>query len=323
MIFNVLPIDLFPDFRYMPSLKEVRNRIVSITSTQQITKAMKMVAAAKLRKAQERSTQMRPYSQKLSDILKKIVANTENASNSEYLEERTPTKILVVVITSDRGLCGGFNNNVVKSVMNLVKETYATQLQAGNVTFMCIGKKGRDIFQKRNFTVDNQYSEIFGKLTFENAKLAAEKAMNGFKNKEYDAVEIVYNEFKNAATQIVCVERFLPIALDKIAKVESTKKFDLNKPEAAGTATDYIFEPTQEEIITELLPKSLKIQFFKALLESNASEHGARMSAMDKATENAGELLKELKLTYNRTRQAAITKEILEIVGGAEALASS
>jgi F-type H+-transporting ATPase subunit gamma len=310
----------------MPSLKEVRNRIVSITSTQQITKAMKMVAAAKLRKAQERSTQMRPYSQKLSEILKKIVASTENATNSEFLEERTPNKILVVVITSDRGLCGGFNNNVVKSVMSLVKETYATQLQAGNVTFMCIGKKGRDIFQKRNFAVDNEYSEIFGKLTFENAKLAAEKAMNGFKNKEYDVVEIVYNEFKNAATQVVCVERFLPIALDKIAKADSTKKLDLNKPEAAGNSansTDYIFEPTQEEIITELLPKSLKIQFFKALLESNASEHGARMSAMDKATENAGELLKELKLTYNRTRQAAITKEILEIVGGAEALASS
>lgn len=305
----------------MASLKEVRNRITSITSTQQITKAMKMVAAAKLRKAQERSIQMRPYSQKLSAILKKIVANTENSTNSEFLEERTPTKILIVIATSDRGLCGGFNNNVVKAAMALVNETYAAQLQAGNVTFMCIGKKGKEILQKRNFQVNAEYSEIFTKLTFENVKLAAEKAMTGFTNKEYDVVEIIYNEFKNAAVQIVCTERFLPIALDKVVAAETSKKMDLNKPDAA-TNTDYIFEPTQEEIITQLLPKSLKIQFFKALLESNASEHGARMSAMDKATENAGELLKELKLTYNRTRQAAITKEILEIVGGAEALSS-
>jgi F-type H+-transporting ATPase subunit gamma len=303
----------------MASLKEVRNRIVSITSTQQITKAMKMVAAAKLRKAQERSTQMRPYSQKLSAILKKIVASTENSAQSEFLEARTPTKILIVIATSDRGLCGGFNNNVIKSAMNLVKETYSAQLQAGNVTFMCIGKKGKEILQKRNFKVDAEHAEIFGKLTFENVKLAAEKAMTGFTNKEYDVVEIIYNEFKNVATQVVCTERFLPIALDKV--VENAKKADLSKPDA--NTTDYVFEPSQEEIITQLLPKSLKIQFFKALLESNASEHGARMSAMDKATENAGELLKELKLTYNRTRQAAITKEILEIVGGAEALASS
>jgi F-type H+-transporting ATPase subunit gamma len=280
---------------------------------------MKMVAAAKLRKAQERSTQMRPYSQKLSAILKKIVASTENSAQSEFLEARTPTKILIVIATSDRGLCGGFNNNVIKSAMNLVKETYSAQLQAGNVTFMCIGKKGKEILQKRNFKVDAEHAEIFGKLTFENVKLAAEKAMTGFTNKEYDVVEIIYNEFKNVATQVVCTERFLPIALDKV--VENAKKADLSKPDA--NTTDYVFEPSQEEIITQLLPKSLKIQFFKALLESNASEHGARMSAMDKATENAGELLKELKLTYNRTRQAAITKEILEIVGGAEALASS
>jgi F-type H+-transporting ATPase subunit gamma len=283
---------------------------------------MKMVAAAKLRKAQERSIQMRPYSHKLSEILKKIVANSENATNSEFLEARTPNKVLIVVATSDRGLCGGFNNNSIKAAINLAKDSYGQQLQAGNVTFMCIGKKGRDVFQKRNFTVDAEYSELFTKLTFENVKQAAEKVMTGFTNKEYDVVEIVYNEFKNVATQVICTERFLPISLTEVAAQPSatTKKMDLSKAEA--TSTDYIFEPTQEEIVTQLLPKSLKIQFYKALLESNASEHGARMSAMDKATENAGELLKELKLTYNRTRQAAITKEILEIVGGAEALSS-
>jgi F-type H+-transporting ATPase subunit gamma len=303
----------------MPSLKEVRNRIVSISSTQQITKAMKMVAAAKLRKAQERSIQMRPYSHKLSEILKKIVANAENIGRSEYLDERVPQKVLIVVATSDRGLCGGFNNNSIKAAISLAKDSYGQQLQAGGVTFMCIGKKGRDVLQKRGYQVDNRYTELFTKLTFENVKQAAEDVMASFKNKDYDVVEFVYNEFKNVATQLICTERFLPIALQDVGKAANNKKMDLTKTD---TATDYIFEPTQAEIVAELLPKSLKIQFYKALLESNASEHGARMSAMDKATENAGELLKELKLTYNRSRQAAITKEILEIVGGAEALSS-
>lgn len=302
----------------MPSLKEVRSRITSVSSTQQITKAMKMVAAAKLRKAQDRSTQMRPYAKKLSEILKNIVANSEEATNSEYMEERTPTKILIVLATSDRGLCGGFNSNAIKAAIALAKEKYAAQFQAGNVSFMCIGKKGRDFFLKRNYKVDAEYAEIFGKLSFDLVRAAAEKVMLAFKNKEYDVVELVYNEFKNVATQIIQTERFLPISLANSAEPSSTSKLDLQK----GTTSDYIFEPDQAEIVAQLLPKTLKIQFYKALLESNASEHGARMSAMDKATENAGELLKELKLTYNRTRQAAITKEILEIVGGAEALSS-
>jgi F-type H+-transporting ATPase subunit gamma len=302
----------------MPSLKEVRSRITSVSSTQQITKAMKMVAAAKLRKAQDRSTQMRPYAKKLSEILKNIVANSEEATNSEYMEERTPTKILIVLATSDRGLCGGFNSNAIKAAIALAKEKYATQLQAGNVSFMCIGKKGRDFFLKRNYKVDAEYAEIFGKLSFDLVRAAAEKVMLAFRNKEYDVVELVYNEFKNVATQIIQTERFLPISLANSAQPSSTSKLDLQK----ATTSDYIFEPNQAEIVAQLLPKTLKIQFYKALLESNASEHGARMSAMDKATENAGELLKELKLTYNRTRQAAITKEILEIVGGAEALSS-
>jgi F-type H+-transporting ATPase subunit gamma len=301
----------------MPSLKEVRSRITSVSSTQQITKAMKMVAAAKLRKAQDKSMQMRPYSKKLSEILKNIIANSEQATSSEYMDERPVNKVLIVVTTSDRGLCGGFNSNAIKTSLALAKEKYASQFQAGNVVFMCVGKKGRDFFQKRNYKVDAEYAEILGKLSFDVARNAAEKIMQGFKSKEYDAVELVYNEFKNVATQVIQTEKFLPISLNS-SQPNSTSKLDLQKAET----TDYIFEPDQAEIVTQLLPKTLKIQFYKALLESNASENGARMSAMDKATENAGELLKELKLTYNRTRQAAITKEILEIVGGAEALAS-
>lgn len=279
---------------------------------------MKMVAAAKLRKAQDRSMQMRPYAKKLSDILKNIVTNSEQAASSEYMDERPTAKVLIIIATSDRGLCGGFNSNAIKAAVNAAKEKYASQLEAGNVTFMCIGKKGRDFFLKRNYKVDAEYAEILAKLSFEVARNAAEKVMLAFKNKEYDVVELVYNEFKNVATQVIQVERFLPISLNLSAQPQSTSKLDLKKDEP----TDYVFEPDQAEIVTQLLPKTLKIQFYKALLESNASENGARMSAMDKATENAGELLKELKLTYNRTRQAAITKEILEIVGGAEALAS-
>lgn len=297
----------------MPSLKEVRNRIVSVSSTQQITKAMKMVAAAKLRRAQERSIQMRPYSQKLSEILKNILSSNPEAATSEYLAERSPEKVLIVLVTSDRGLCGSFNANIIKAALNLAKEKYGKQLEAKNVTFMCIGKKGRDFYEKRGYRVDAEYAEIFAKLNFDTVKLAAEKVMAAFIAKEYDVVEIVYNEFKNVATQIVRTEQFLPIVLTPNTPATTAK---------TPAAVDYTFEPNQTDIVASLLPKTLKIQFYKALLESNASEHGARMSAMDKATENAGELLKELKLTYNRTRQAFITKEILEIVGGAEALAS-
>ncbi len=294
----------------MASLKEVRARISSINSTQQITKAMKMVAAAKLRRAQDNITQLRPYAQKLSQMLSTVSAGAETASESPFRQTRTVDRALIIVITSDRGLCGAFNTNAVKGALALIDEKYAAQARAGNVEIMAIGKKGAEAFMRRGFRVNTNHIDAFGSLNFTTVKAAAEEAMAGFAAGQYDAVDIVYNEFKNAAMQIVRAEPMLPI----VAAVP-----------ASGTATaiNYSFEPSEEEIITELIPKTLKTQLYKAVLDSNASEHGARMTAMDKATENAGELLKELKLVYNRTRQAAITTEILEIVGGAEALAAA
>lgn len=291
----------------MASLKEVRNRIQSVNSTQQITKAMKMVAAAKLRRSQDAITQMRPYAQRLSLMLQNIAASIDDNVENPYAAERTANKVLVVVITSDRGLAGAFNANIIKAANNLIAEKYAAQAQAGNVHLLTIGKKGLDFFGKRSYTVHREFTGIFSLLSFGAARQAAEFAMDGFVKGSYDRVEIVYNEFKNVATQIIRTEQFLPI---------------LSAPAAAQkpAKTDYIYEPSKEAIFRELIPKSLKVQFYKALLDSNASENGARMMAMDKATENAKELIKELKLVYNRTRQAAITKEILEIVGGAEAL---
>ncbi|MBA9076195.1 MULTISPECIES: ATP synthase F1 subunit gamma [Rufibacter] len=294
----------------MASLKEVRNRIVSVGSTQQITKAMKMVAAAKLRRAQDNIIRMRPYAQRLNNILTNLSSVQGEAGQNVYAQKRDVQRVLIIAVTSDRGLCGAFNSNVMKAVNNLINERYRDLQAAGNVEIMAIGKKGHEYFQKRNFTMPGDYTGVFGKLSFETVRVAAEEAMEGFRTGYYDQVDIVYNEFKNVATQIIRTEQFLPIQ-------ESV--------EEQGTAqaeSDYIFEPSKEEILEQLIPKSLKIQVYKAVLESNASEHGARMTAMDKATENAGELLKQLKLTYNRTRQAAITTEILEIVGGAEALAA-
>jgi F-type H+-transporting ATPase subunit gamma len=226
------------------------------------------------------------------------------------LLDRVAEKILVVVITSDRGLCGAFNSNVIKTTLALLENKYSSQLAKGQVTFLCVGKKGYEYFSKRGYKVVGDYATLFGNLNFIAVSEAAEFAMNGFVNGTYDKVELVYNEFKNVATQILRTETLLPLQ-----NVAST-------PGKAKTNINYLFEPSAAYIISELIPKSLKITFYKALLDSFASEHGARMTAMDKATDNAGELLKELKLTYNRTRQAAITKEILEIVGGAEALAS-
>lgn len=296
----------------MPNLKEVRNRIKSVGSTQQITKAMKMVSAAKLRRAQDAVTQMRPYAQKLNAIMANVSADASiDLSTNPYAEERNVEKVLLVAITSDRGLCGAFNGNVVKAINTLVATKYATQAAKGNVWVLTVGKKGNDFFAKRKINHIVQYTHLFQRLNFEEARTAAERVMDGFVKKEFDKVEIVYNEFKNVATQIVRAKQFLPIVQE-----ESTSPIP-------STNVDYIFEPNKEEIVKDLIPKSLKITFYSALLESVASEHGARMTAMDKATENAGELLKELKLTYNRSRQAAITKEILEIVGGAEALASA
>jgi|SRR5688572_840876 len=294
----------------MASLKEVRNRIVSVQSTQQITKAMKMVAAAKLRRAQDNIIRMRPYAQRLSSILTNLSELAEDAVSNPYTEKRDVNRVLIIAVTSDRGLAGAFNSNVLKGVNSLITEKYATQMQKGNVEFVAIGKKGHEALTKKGYNVIGNFNHVFANLSFDTVHVAAEIAMDGFKDGYYDQVEIVYNEFKNVATQIVRREQFLPI--EEKVKDESVKN---NIP-------DYIFEPSKEEIIQELIPKSLKIQVYKAVLESNASEHGARMTAMDKATDNAGELLKSLKLMYNRSRQAAITTEILEIVGGAEALAA-
>lgn len=293
----------------MASLKEVRSRITSIISTQQITKAMKMVAAAKLRRAQDSILQMRPYAQKLSEMLSTVSAGAELAAESPYNQVRPVERVLLIVVTSDRGLAGAFNTNVVKETMSIINKRYAAQARRGNVEILAIGKKGAEAFQRRGFTVNTKYVDTFLSLSFAKVRLAAEEVMDAFTAGQYDQVEIVFNEFKNVATQIIQSEQFLPIVS---APTHSATK---------ATAVNYIFEPSEEEIITELIPKTLKIQLYKAVLESNASEHGARMTAMDKATDNAGELLKELKLVYNRTRQAAITTEILEIVGGAEALA--
>ncbi|MFZ6000776.1 MAG: ATP synthase F1 subunit gamma [Bacteroidota bacterium] len=294
----------------MPSLKEVKSRISSVISTQQITKAMKMVAAAKLRKSQDRIMQMRPFAQRLSYLLQNV-SSAGSEGQSWYNTIREEKRILLVVVSSDRGLCGSFNSNVLKASVRLAQEKYSDQWKSGNVTILPIGKKALEFFGKRaNYKMVDKYSDLIQNLTFERAAAVAEFLMKSFEKGEYDKIEIVYNEFKNVATQILRTEQYLPIL-----PVASKSK--------AAVEVDYIYQPNREEIVSGLIPKSLKVQLFKAVLDSNAAENGARMTAMDKATDNAGELLKELKLTYNRTRQAAITKEILEIVAGAEALKAS
>lgn len=296
----------------MANLKEIKNRISSVSSTQQITRAMKMVAAAKLRRAQERITQLRPYVQKLSEVLQNVSSSLSTETHNPFAEESDDLKnVLVVAISSDRGLCGGFNANVAKAVVRLVGEQHDDLRKSGNLEVLTIGKKVFDYFRKRDYKLIDKYTSLFGNLTFDNVKAAAEFAMDGFLTKKYDKVYLVYNEFKNVATQIIRTEQFLPIPQEEKEVPQNTPTKEI----------DYIFEPSKEEIVRLIIPKTLKISFYKAVLESNASEHGARMTAMDKATDNAQELLKELKLTYNRSRQAAITTEILEIVGGAEALA--
>jgi F-type H+-transporting ATPase subunit gamma len=288
------------------ALKEVRNRIKSVQSTQQITKAMKMVSAAKLRKAQDAIIQMRPYAKKLQEMLSNIVSNAEGDISLNLAAERPVEKVLVIVITSDRGLCGGYNSNLIKLAKQTIREKYNTQLAKGNTEFLPIGKKGYEHFSKNNFNVVDQYWNIFLDLTFENVQKAAKFAMDAFATGKVDAVELVYSEFKNAATQKFVVEQFLPVA--KTRKKEGQK------------VQDFIFEPDKDILIAELMPKILNTQLYKAVLDANASEHGARMTAMDKATENANELLKALKISYNRARQAAITTELTEIVSGAAAL---
>jgi F-type H+-transporting ATPase subunit gamma len=288
-------------------LKEVRNRIKSVQSSQQITKAMKMVSAAKLRRAQDAILQMRPYAQKLQEMLSNIVSSVEDDSlDLSLAENRQIEKVLLIVITSDRGLAGAYNTNVVKAAKLAIQEKYASQYAKGNVTIWNIGKKGWETMTKGGYNTDATFKDIFLHLTFENVQAAAKAAMKAFENHEFDAVDIVYSEFRNAATQRFSAERFLPIPKQA--------------PKEGGKKVDFIFEPEKETLIAELMPKILNIQLYKAVLDANASEHGARMTAMDKASENANELLKSLKISYNRARQAAITTELSEIVSGAAAL---
>jgi F-type H+-transporting ATPase subunit gamma len=286
-------------------LKEVRNRIKSVQSTQQITKAMKMVSAAKLRRAQDAIVQMRPYAKKLQEMLSNIVSNAQVEGNS-LATERPVEKVLLLAITSDRGLAGAYNANVIKLAKQTIKDKYNLQYGKGNVAIWSIGKKGYEHFLKNNYKVSDAHKDIFLNLTFENVQKASSAAIEGFKNKEFDAVEIIYSEFKNAATQRFVAEPFLPIP-----KVQNA---------ANAVKADFIFDPGKEELIAELMPKILNTQLYKAVLDANASEHGARMTAMDKASENANELLRSLKISYNRARQAAITTELTEIVSGAAAL---
>lgn len=287
-------------------LKEVRNRIKSVQSTQQITKAMKMVSAAKLRRAQDAITQMRPYAQKLQEMLSNIVSSIEGGTTLALAEERNIEKVLLIVITSDRGLCGGYNANLVKLAKTTISEKYDSQFKKGDITIWNIGKKGWESLSKAGYQTDASFKDIYLNLNFESVQAAAQAAMKAFENKSFDAVELIYSEFKNAATQVFTAEQFLPIP--KVSGMAKKKK------------ADFIFEPAKEILIAELMPKILNTQLFKAVLDGNASEHGARMTAMDKASENANELLKSLKISYNRARQAAITTELTEIVSGAAAL---
>ncbi|MDG1901849.1 MAG: ATP synthase F1 subunit gamma [Bacteroidales bacterium] len=293
----------------MPNLKEVRIRINSVNSTRQITSAMKMVAASKLRKAQNAILNMRPYAQKLQHIMQDLSSDMEDSDEGLYSAIRSEEKILIVTITSNRGLCGAFNSNVVKSAINLVEGKYAEQYKKGNLSIMCLGKKGADGLNSYGITPVEVNNEIFDALTFDNAVPIAENLMAEFAEKKYDKIILIYNQFKNAAVQLLQEEPFLPI-------VES----DNHETTDEENNPNYIFEPNKEEILEALVPKAIKVQLYKALLDSFASEHGARMTAMHMATENADELIKDLKLTYNKARQASITNEILEIVGGAEAL---
>lgn len=296
----------------MANLKEVRIRIASVTSTQQITKAMKMVSAAKLKRATNAIVQLRPYANKLREILADVSASVEG-SNSPYTVDREPNKVLIIVVSSNRGLAGAFNANAIKTANNLVAEKYADQLRKGDVSMITIGKKGYDFYAKKPaYNIIANHSDLFGALNFENTSKITEFVMEQFKEGNFDRVEVVYNQFRNAAVQILTSEQILPLlpTEDTVSTKEKTAE------------VDYIIEPSKEKIIEELIPKAIKIQLYKAILDSHASEHGARMTAMDKATDNAGDLLKALKLSYNQARQAAITTELTEIVSGAAALSN-
>lgn len=291
----------------MANLKEIRNRITSVSSTRQITSAMKMVSAAKLRRAQDAITQMRPYANKLKELLGNLSESTEDIAESKYTELREVKRVLIIPITSNRGLAGAFNSNIIKETNRLIDEKYADK----EITVLAIGKKADDFFKKTDYnikgtTLPGKLDKIFDDLTFERVAKVGQKIMDAFAYKQFDEIVLVYNEFINAASQKVNAEQLLPILA--------------SDDEESTTTSDYIFEPSKEFIVSELIPKSLKLQLYKAILDSYASEHGARMTAMHKATDNATELIGDLKLVYNKARQASITNEILEIVGGAEAL---
>ncbi len=287
-------------------LKEVRTRIASVKSTQQITKAMKMVSAAKFRRAQDAITQMRPYAEKLQTVLSNIVSTIEGEIQVPLADNRPAEKILQIVITSDRGLCGAFNANVIKAALNNISQNYEEAEREGRLTILPLGKKAYEYFQKKGYPVEDKYWEIFGNLNFDASRVVSEFVQESFIAKDYDKVDIVYSQFRNAAVQNFVVEPYLPIP--RVENEEDAQK------------SDFIFEPSKDELIAELMPKILNTQLYKSLLDSNASEHGARMTAMDKATENAGELLKDLKIMFNQARQAAITTELSEIVSGAASL---
>lgn len=295
----------------MANLKEVRNRISSVSSTQQITKAMKMVSAAKLKRATNATVQLRPYADKLRDILANVSANVEGIS-SPFTVERKADKVLLVVVTSNRGLAGAFNANAIKAAVQRIDAEYASQKASGNVSILAIGKKGNDFFSRRGYHMVPMEGDLFASLNFDTVSQVTQRIMDAFVEGEYDRVELVYNQFKNAAVQFLTVEQLLPLLPPATA--------ENNKQEHEA---DYIIEPSKETIIQDLIPKAVKTQLYKAILDSHASEHGARMTAMDKATDNAGELLKSLKLSYNQARQAAITTELTEIVSGAAALSAS
>ncbi len=293
----------------MANLKDVRIRIDSVNSTQQITSAMKMVSASKLRRAQNAIITMRPYATKLNEIMQNISPNLDESAESIYTQKRSAERLLIIGLASNRGLCGPFNTNIGKTILRRIDEIYALQFKAGNVTIFIIGKKLFDFLKARKVAVNYRKDELLDNLTFGEVLPIANDLMKDFVEQKYDRIEIIYNQFKNAAVQSIKTEKFLPIEQAENKGVEKS-----------SSKVDFIFEPSKEEIDAELIPKALKIQFYKTLLDSVASEHGARMTAMHKATDNAQEMLKELKLSYNKARQAAITNEILEIVSGAEAL---
>jgi F-type H+-transporting ATPase subunit gamma len=296
-------------------LKEVRNRIRSVQSIQQITKAMKMVSAAKLRRATDAIVQMRPYALKLQEMLGNIVSNSTGDMDMPLAAERPVENVLLVVITSDRGLCGAYNANLIKLAKHTIHEKYEKQFKEGHVTIMPVGKKGYDHFVRHNFQVNRGYRDLFLNLTFEEVQRASAEIMRDFLDKKYDVVEIIYSRFLNAVVQEFQVERFLPIP-----RVSSANAAPAPGGKTGKLRADFIFEPGQEALVTELMPKILNTQFFKAMLDAHASEHGARMTSMDKATDNADELLRNYRISYNRARQAAITTELTEIVSGAAAL---